>query len=88
MSVIKVSYKPTFIRRFNKLELALQEEILEKIELLKNSKNHKALKVHKLKGRLNNRHSFSVNYKVRIIFSYENRQEIVLLAAGDHDMYK
>jgi len=88
MATIKVSYKPTFIRRFDKFELALQEEILEKIELLKDPQNHKALKVHKLKGRLYNRYTFSVNYKMRIIFNYESKQEIVLLSAGDHDMYK
>ncbi len=84
---MKVLFKPTFVRQFDKLEVALQEEIEEKIELLKDRENHKLLKVHKLHGRLAKWYSFSVNYKMRIIFSYLSEQEVVLLAIGDHGIY-
>lgn len=85
---MKISFKPIFIRQLNKLEQSLQEEAIEKIELLKTPRNHKQLKVHKLKGPLQGRFSFSVNYKIRIIFSYLSKKEVVLLAIGDHDIYK
>ncbi|HEY4479278.1 MAG TPA: type II toxin-antitoxin system mRNA interferase toxin, RelE/StbE family [Candidatus Paceibacterota bacterium] len=84
---MEIVYKPTFVRQFDKLELTLQEETLEKITLLKNTKNHKLLKVHKLHGPLAGRYSFSVNYKIRIVFSYTGRKEVVLLAIGDHAVY-
>ncbi|MBI3019884.1 MAG: type II toxin-antitoxin system mRNA interferase toxin, RelE/StbE family [Parcubacteria group bacterium] len=84
---MKVLFKPTFVRQFDKLEVALQEEIEEKIELFKDRENHKLLKVHKLHGRLVKWYSFSVNYKMRIIFSYLSEQEVVLLAIGDHKVY-
>ena len=84
---MKVLFKPVFVRKFNKLELALQEEVLEKIELLGSIKNHKQLKVHRLKGRLSDRYSFSVNYKTRVVFHYQSKKEIVLLSTGDHDVY-
>ena len=84
---MKVHFLPIFIRHFKKLDLGLQEEALEKIELFKNVKNYKLLKIHKLHGPLAGRYSFSVNYKTRIVFSYVNNNEIVLLAIGDHAVY-
>lgn len=65
---MEILYKPTFIRQFNKLEELLQDEIIEKIELFKDKKNHKQLKVHKLTGKLKDFYSFSVNYSYRIVF--------------------
>jgi len=85
---MKVSFLPLFARKFNRLEVALQDEVMEKIELFKDEKNHKYLKVHKLHGVLSGRYSFSVNYKTRIVFSYLSKNEAVLLAVGDHDVYK
>ena len=83
---MKIGYKATFIRQFNKLEVALQEEVLGKLGLLRDVKNHKQLKVQKLNGPLSGRYSFSVNYKTRIVFSMR-REEITLLAIGDHAVY-
>ena len=87
---ISVFFKPSFVRQLSSLESGLQKEALEKIELFRNSKNHKLLKAHRLKGRLKGRHSFSVNYKTRIVFMYiaKSKKEAVLLAIGDHDIYK
>jgi len=82
-----VSYTPNFVRQFKVLDRALQQEILEKIRLFKDRKNHSMLKVHKLHGRLVGRYSFSVNYRFRIVFSYLSRAEAVLLAVGDHGIY-
>ena len=83
-----VSLSPQFRRQFRKLEQLLQEEILEKIELFKKPVNHQQLKVHKLHGRLKDRYGFSVNYKFRIVFIYLSKNEAVLLAVGDHEVYK
>ncbi len=83
-----ISYKPSFVRELKKLPPDLQEEVLERIELFKNTENHKKLKVHKLKGRLGNYYSFSVTYSHRIVFGFESKTEIILIAIGDHDVYK
>lgn len=82
-----IIYLPVFLRKFNKLDPRLQIEVLEKIELFKDKNNNKQLKIHKLKGRLAGRYSFSVNYKTRIVFSYLSKKEVVLLAIGDHEVY-
>ena len=86
--MIQISFKPTFVKQMNKMEKELVEEVFEKIELFKNEKNHKLLKVHKLHGKLSKHFSFSVNYKFRIIFKYERKGQVVFLDIGDHDIYK
>ena len=84
---MKVAFTHKFIKTFEKLPAALLEEALQRIELLKDKNNHKALKVHKLHGPLTGKWSFSVNYKIRIIFSFYTKEEIVLLTIGDHKIY-
>ncbi len=83
-----IRYKPSFVRDFKKLPVELQEEALERIDLFKNVENHKKLKVHKLKGRLEDCYSFSITYSHRIVFSYESKDTVVFLAVGSHDIYK
>ena len=86
--MIQVSFKPSFVKQMNKLDKELVEEVFEKIELFKNNLNHRLLKVHKLHGKLSGRYSFSVNYKCRIIFIYESKNEVAFLDIGDHEIYK
>lgn len=85
---MKIAYTPQFLRMFKKLEHALKEEAAEKIELFEKNPAHAQLKAHKLKGRLKNRHSFSVNYQTRIIYTPISNEEVAFLAIGDHDVYK
>ena len=85
---MKIAYTPTFGRQFHTLDAALQEDALEKINLFKETSNHRQLKVHKLHGPLRGRFSFSVNYKYRIVFAYLSKDEVILHAIGDHDVYR
>ncbi|KKU25571.1 MAG: Plasmid stabilization system [Candidatus Magasanikbacteria bacterium GW2011_GWA2_46_17] len=85
--MIEVVFKPSFIKEVRRLEQELQSEVLEKIALFKDRKNHHLLKVHKLHGQLKGRWSFSVNYKIRIVFVYAEKNEVALLIIGDHNIY-
>ena len=85
---MKIAYTPQFVRMFRKLEQALKEEAIEKIELFSEGPTHSQLKAHKLKGKLKNRYSFSVNYQVRIIYTPISKNEVAFLVIGDHDVYK
>lgn len=76
-----------FARQFRKLDLHLKDEVVEKLELLKDPINHQSLKVHKLNGRMADKYSFSVNYKIRVVFSYPIPTEILLLLVGSHEVY-
>lgn len=86
-----VVYAPSFIRALRSLSPNLQEEAFEKIDLSRDLKNHKQLKVHKLVGRLAGRYSFSVNFRTRIVFQFsaQKKPKIAhLLMIGDHDVYQ
>jgi mRNA-degrading endonuclease YafQ of YafQ-DinJ toxin-antitoxin module len=82
---LTIGYSKRFLSAFRKLEQDLQEEILEKVELLKEPKNHKRLKVHKLSGALKDVMSFSVNYRIRITFTYVSKKTIAIHTVGTHD---
>lgn len=90
--MIEVTYSPGFVKTFKKNKKknqALASEILEKVELFKSVGNHEQLKVHANKGKLRGYHSFSVNYKDRILFKYIGKKSgAYLIAFGDHSIYK
>ena len=86
--MIEIIYAPIFIKRLNKMEPSFHGEILEKIELFKDIKNHKTLKVHKLHGKFSDCFSFSVDYSTRIVFQYMTKKSVAFLFIGDHDLYK
>lgn len=85
--MISVVYKPLFVRQFSKFSADIQNEIIAKIELFKDTRNHKTLRVHKLHGPLDGKWSFSVDFGQRIIFKYINKNEVALLVVGDHSVY-
>jgi mRNA-degrading endonuclease YafQ of YafQ-DinJ toxin-antitoxin module len=82
-----VTFSPKFIKTVKKLTPPLKDSIIERVEMLKDGKNHEVLKVHKLKGILKGRYSFSVDYERRIVFTYSNENTIYLLNFGGHDVY-
>lgn len=84
---MRVLYTKTFIKSLQKLETSLQEEVLLKVEQFKDIDNHKILKTHKLKGKLKDKYSFSVNYRFRILFKKE-KNNYYFLDIGDHHMYQ
>lgn len=86
--MIDIIYAPSFVKQLNKIELSFQDEILEKIDFLKDEDNHKFLKVHKLHGKFKYCFSFSVDYRTRIVFQYITKNKVALLSIGDHDIYK
>lgn len=86
--MMKVKYKPSFLRQYNKLPKSLKDEAREKIELFKSDPSHSFLKTHKLKGRLKGFLSFSVNYAYRVVFYYEGKNVVALVDIGGHDVYE
>ncbi len=85
---MRVFYKPTFVRKIKKLPKDLQTEVFKKIDSFQKNCTDPVFKVHPLHGKFKGFYSFSVNYYHRIIFEYINKEELVLLDFGDHDVYK
>jgi len=84
---MKIVYLPQFVRLYKKFPESLRVEIKEKIALFRENPVHPFLKTHKLHGMFKDKWSFSVNYKYRIVFQYLSKNEAVLLAVGDHEIY-
>ena len=84
---MEIIYLPSFLRQYKRLPHTLQQEVCEKVELFKDPAYHKQLRVQKLKGALRGRYSFSVNYKIRVVFTHISKTDAALLAIGDHDVY-
>ena len=85
--MITVVYTPSFVREFNKLPKALQEEIKERIAIFEQDPRNPMLKTHKLRGKLRKYWSFSVNYRCRIVFEHDSKTRIALLSVGGHNVY-
>ena len=79
---MKIAYTATFLKLLHRLESDLQSEVIDKIDLFKDKKNYKNLNVHKLHGKFGGRHSFYVNYKIRVVFKYIAKEEVILLLVG------
>lgn len=85
---MKIFYTPHFLRLFKKLPVGLQDEVEETILLFLKNPADPSLRVHKLKGVLKNCWSMSVTYDVRIVFQYDRRGVVAMLAVGDHAVYE
>ncbi len=85
--MMEIVYTPTFVRQYGKLPTSLREEARSKIALFQKDPQTPALRVHKLKGKLQGYHSFRVNYRYRIIFEYDSSDTVAFLQIGDHAVY-
>ena len=85
--MMKILYKPSFVRQYKKLPDALRQEVMDKVTLFKEDQSHPFLRTHKLNGKMEGYLSFSVNYEYRIIFQYE-QDNIALVAVGNHEIYQ
>lgn len=85
---MKIAYTASFLKMLKGFDVDLQNEVIEKTELFKDRKNHKSLSVHKLHGKFAGRYSFYINYKIRIVFEYVNKEEAMFMLVGSHDIYK
>ena len=66
--MITVGYTGEFVRAYDKLPLALKEEVKERIQSFKDRTKHQRLKVHKLHGKYEGFFGFSLDRKYRIMF--------------------
>ncbi len=87
--MLAVVYSGEFIRKYKKLEPALQEEVKRRITEFKSPRNHRILKVHKLKGIMKGRMSFAVNFRYRVVFTFsDDKKSAILLSVGGHSIYE
>ncbi len=86
--MLKIIFSERFISQFESLSPKTQKLAEKKIDIFKTDPRHHSLKTHKLNGVLADYFSFSVDYKLRIVFEYGVKDTVHFLKIGDHDVYR
>lgn len=85
---MRISYSSMFERGYRKLPLSVKKTAEKKEKIFRIDPFDARLKTHKLKGRLKDFYSFSIDDKYRIIFEFISKQEVWFHSAGNHAIYK
>jgi len=80
-------YTSHFLRNARKLSKSERSQLLKAVEKFENDPFAAALKTHKLQGNLNESWAFSVNYKLRVLFRFMEKNEALLYEVGGHSIY-
>lgn len=83
----KILYHPNFASAYKNLPQAIKEKAAAKEALFRDNIFHSSLRTHKLKGRLADLYSFSIDFKYRILFKFY-KDSVIFLDIDDHDLYK
>ena len=86
--MIQVTFSSSFKRAYKKLVKSnpqIQKQFDEKLKIFLNDPRDFRLKSHKLSGKLKDLWSFSINYQIRVIFYYLEKDKIVFENIGSHD---
>ena len=85
---MEIFFTPHFKRDAKHLPVSLRRTVEERLTLFKKDPFAASLKTHKLEGVLREYWAFSIDYRHRVIFSFEGKSTIVLHAIGDHSVYE
>lgn len=88
MTIKKVLYTADFKKKFKAISKKEKGKILKKLHLFWLNPLDTSLKTHKLSGRLKDHWSFSLNYKIRIMFRFVDKKTVELIDIGGHEIYK
>ena len=80
-------YTPQFLHGYKRLPNIIKKKAQEKEKVFRKNPFDTRLKTHKLQGELDGCWAFSVDFKHRIIFSFENDREVIFHAIGGHSIY-
>ena len=88
MEIKEIEYSSHFKRIYQKLDSRVQHKAEKQEIIFRHSPFDPHLKTHKLKGKLKAFYSFSIDYKIRIVFRFIGRHKAVFLDIGDHAIYQ
>ena len=86
--MLEIIYAERFISQFESLGQKIQKLVEKKIDMFKTNPRHPSLATHKLNGILDGYFSFSINYQIRIVFEYGEKNTVHFLKIGDHIVYR
>ena len=80
-------HHPKFRESYIELPQTVKMKAEKQEKIFRDNPFHPLLRTHKLKGRLADLYSFSVDAKYRILFRFY-KQGVIFLDIGDHDIYR
>lgn len=84
---MNIFYTPQFLRNYKQLSISIREKAKEKEKIFRINPFDLRLKTHKLQGELRGCWAFSVDFKYRIIFTFETKNKSIFHAVGSHSIY-
>lgn len=85
---MEIFYSSQFAREYRQLPLEMREKAKEKEKIFRRNHFDRRLKTHKLKGKLDGFSAFSIDFRYRIIFKFQDKNKVRFYAIGDHSAYK
>ena len=85
--MVEIEYSPKFARMYAKLPRRTKNAAEEKEKIFRKDPFDPQLKTHKLAGRMRGYWAFSVDYRYRILFSFEGEGLVRFHTVGTHDIY-
>lgn len=89
MKTYKIWYSAAYIKRakrFNKRHPELRKQYEKTLQILEVNPAHPSLRLHRLKGNLENLHSVSINRQYRILLHFIIRDDVIIpVDVGSHD---
>ena len=85
--MIEIAFSSSFKRAFKKkiaVNAILETRFWERVELFKNNPFDPKLRTHKLSGRLKDLWGFSIEYDLRVIFSFASQAQVIFVDVGSH----
>lgn len=81
-------YSDKFAKEYKKLPNKVKDIAEVREQIFRQDPFDSRLKTHKLKGKLKEFYSFSVNYDYRIVFHFKSENEIIFDNIGTHEVYR
>ena len=85
--MIEIAFSSSFKRAFKKSvagNVSLETRFWERMELFRNNPFDPKLRTHKLSGKLKDLWSFSIEYDLRVIFSFAEQNKVIFVDIGSH----
>jgi mRNA-degrading endonuclease YafQ of YafQ-DinJ toxin-antitoxin module len=84
---MEVFLTPHFKRESKRVVRSFRKEVESAVALFLHDPFDSRLHTHKLTGKLQGFWSFSVTYRLRILFEFEGKERAVFHSIGDHNVY-
>lgn len=88
MALEKIYPTTRFRRSFRRLPKTIRKKAVERERIFKENPFDPRLNTHKTKGKLEGLWAYSVDFRYRVLFRFENEGVVIYHDIGDHSLYE